>query len=103
MTPPADLSADEARRIALAAQGFDRPRPLTRVGVPAFQRVMNRMGLVQLDTVNVFARAHYMPFFSRLGPYDTQALDGFLWDTTKHFEYIGHAASVLPIARYSLF
>src|SRR5947209_1291260 len=103
MSPRADLSADEARRIALAAQGFDRPRPTGRITTSAFQRVMQHTGVVQLDPINVFARAHYMPTFSRLGPYDPTALDRFLWDTERHFEYIAHAASVIPIEHYPLF
>jgi uncharacterized protein len=100
---PTDLSAAEARRIALAAQGFDRPRPTGRIDARAFRRIVDRLGLVQIDPINVFARAHYMPFFSRLGPFDRAALDRYLWDSGRHFEYMGHALSVIPLERYPLF
>jgi uncharacterized protein YcaQ len=99
----ADFSASEARRLALAAHGFDRPRPNGRVDARAFQRVIDRLGQVQIDPIAVFARAHYMPFFSRLGPYDRAALDRHLWGSGRFFEYLGHALSVLPIERYPLF
>jgi uncharacterized protein YcaQ len=99
----ADLSAAEARRIALAAQGFDRPRPVGRKDSRAFRGVVDRLGLIQIDPINVFARAHYMPFFSRLGPFDRQALDRHLWDSGRYFEYLGHALSVIPLERYPLF
>jgi len=98
-----DLSAAEARRIALAAQGFGRPRPTTRITARHFQRVLQHTGLVQIDSVNVLARAHYMPYFSRLGPYDTTALDRFTWNSGRMFEYWGHAASLIPVERYPLF
>lgn len=63
---------------------------------------MRRVGLVQLDSVNVFARAHYMPFFTRLGPYDRQALDRWLWRSGEVFEYWGHEASLLPAEHHRL-
>jgi hypothetical protein len=64
--------------------------------------VVNRIGLVQLDSVNVFSRTHYMPFFSRLGVYDRAALDGWLWGSGEMFEYWGHEASLLPTEDYPL-
>ncbi|GMU39666.1 MAG: hypothetical protein AMXMBFR23_05320 [Chloroflexota bacterium] len=96
------LSAAEARRIALAAQGFAEPRPTGRVDARHFRRVMQRMGLVQLDAVNVLVRSHYLPFFARLGAYDREALDRFLW-SRDHFEYWGHEASVIPVEAHALF
>jgi len=61
------------------------------------------MGLVQLDSVNAVARSHYLPFFSRLGPYRADDLDGLAYDDRVAFEYWGHAASLIPIEQYGLF
>ena len=97
------ISADRARRLALAAQGFADPRPSGRVDVRHFRRVLDRVSLVQLDSVNVFSRTHYMPFFSRLGPYDRSALDAWLWESGELFEYWGHEASLIPIEQHPLF
>ena len=68
-----------------------------------FRNVMARLGLLQLDSVNAFSRAHYMPFFSRLGPYDRDGLDRWLWRSREHFEYWGHEASVIPIEQWQNF
>lgn len=97
------LSADRARRIALAAQGFGRPPPRGRVDVRHFRRVLERVKLVQLDSVNVFNRTHYMPFFSRLGPYDQERLDDWIWRSGEVFEYWAHEASLIPVADQPLF
>jgi len=97
------LTVDQARRYALAAQGFTEDRPRGRVDVRHFRRVVDRLGVIQLDSVNVFSRTHYMPFFSRLGPYDRGALDAWLWGSAEVFEYWGHMASLLPIVHYRLF
>jgi uncharacterized protein YcaQ len=59
--------------------------------------------VVQLDSVNVFSRTHYMPFFSRLGGYDRAALDAWLWNSGEMFEYWGHMASLLPVEDHPLF
>ena len=96
------LSIDQARRYALAAQGFTDQRPSGRIDVRHFRRVLHRVGLVQLDSVNVFSRAHYMPFFSRLGAYERAALDRWLWRSGEQFEYWGHEASLIPIDQYPL-
>jgi uncharacterized protein len=94
------LSASQARRIALAAQGFGEKRPGdhgSRVDRRHFRRVLDRVGAVQIDTVNVIARAHFLTFFARLGPYDQQALGRWLHDSHDVWEYWGHAASFLPV------
>ncbi len=96
------LTIDHARRFALGAQGFADPRPTGRVDVRHFRRVVDRIGLVQLDSVNVFSRTHYMPFFSRLGAYDRPALDAWLWGSGEMFEYWGHEASVIPVQDHNL-
>ncbi|HSC21654.1 MAG TPA: crosslink repair DNA glycosylase YcaQ family protein [Solirubrobacterales bacterium] len=107
-TPQFDLSAAEARQLALAAQGFARPRPRGRVDARHLRRAIDDVGLLQLDSVNVFLRSHYMPLFSRLGPYQREALDRLAWHedadgTTRRarrrdlFEYWGHEASLLPV------
>ncbi len=97
------LTNDQARRIALAAQGFARPRPIGRIDVRHFRRVLNHVGLLQLDSVNVLERSHYLPMFSRLGPYDRAALDRWTTSSGEIFEYWGHEASLIPVDRYSTF
>jgi uncharacterized protein YcaQ len=92
------LSLAEARRIALLAQGFgQRPEgPATRRDV---RRVIERLGVVQIDSVNVLARAHTLPAFSRLGCYRTSDLDALAYGPRRAlFEYWGHEASLLPVA-----
>jgi len=99
-TPPR-LSLDRARRLALGAQGFNDPAPRSTVDARHFRRVLSRVGVVQLDSVNVISRAHYMPFFSRLGPYDRDALDRWLWRSGELFEYWIHEASLTSIDRWA--
>ena len=97
------ISSSQARRYALAAQGLIDGRPSGRVDVRHFRKVVGRVGLIQLDSVNVFSRAHFMPFFSRLGLYDRDALDAWLWRSGEMFEYWGHEASLIPVDQHRLF
>lgn len=94
---------DQARRYALGAQGFVDGRPDGRIDVRHFRKVVGQIGLIQLDSVNVFSRTHYMPFFSRIGHYDRDALDQWLWGSGEMFEYWGHEASVIPVRHHRLF
>ena len=97
------ISSGAAQRIALAAQGFAEPRPNGRVDVRHFRRVMDRVGTLQLDSVNVIARSHYLPVLARLGHYDTKSLDRYTSRSGELFEYWGHMASLLPSRQYRLF
>ncbi|MBN2177785.1 MAG: YcaQ family DNA glycosylase [Demequinaceae bacterium] len=90
------LTPAEARRVFLAAQGLARRRPAGRTGVRQFREYLARQGVLQLDSVNVLARAHYLPLFSRYGAYDQAGLDGYLWGSGETFEHWGHEASVMP-------
>jgi uncharacterized protein YcaQ len=98
------LSLAAARRIALAAQGFGAPkRPVT--GWAPLGRNLERLALHQIDSVNVLARAHYLPAFSRLGPYDRALIDRAAWGRKRErrlFEYWAHEASLLPLALHPL-
>ncbi len=97
------LSLSEARRIALAAQGFDRPRPRRNVRQADLSRVIRQLGLIQIDSVNVLVRAHYLVLFSRLGPYKTSDLDNLIYERREFTEQWAHEASILPVDRWPLF
>ena len=96
------LSSNAATRIALRAQGLLRPTTGDSTGPRHFARVMATLGVVQLDSVNVCVRSHYMPFYSRLGVYKHSDLDTWLNTPGRHFEYWAHAACVLPVTEYPL-
>ena len=98
------LSLAEARRIALAAQGFGAPRQPDKASKREVRAVFERLGVVQIDSVNVLARAHLLPAFSRLGRYLTTDLQTLAYAGRKRalFEYWGHEASLLPIASQPL-
>jgi uncharacterized protein YcaQ len=94
------LSADEARRVALAAQGFGGGRDPTPSQWRRIAPVVARMGLLQIDSVNVLVRSHYLPVFSRIGAYSRAALDerAFAGGARRAlFEYWAHEASLLPL------
>ncbi|MEP7766042.1 crosslink repair DNA glycosylase YcaQ family protein [Sanguibacter sp. 25GB23B1] len=113
MTSERTMTLAQARRTALAAQGLASARPVApqarsgdlapRVTMAGLQRVVDRLGLLQIDSVNVLARAHLMPLFSRLGPYDTALLDRATSRAPRRLvEYWGHEASYLPPSTYRL-
>ncbi|GAA5212770.1 winged helix-turn-helix domain-containing protein [Microbacterium kyungheense] len=97
------LSAAEARRVALAAQGFARARP-EAAGTRQLNAALARMATLQIDSVNVFARSHYMPLFARVGSYDTAALDRLLFARrAPYVEYWAHVAAFIPASDWGLF
>jgi uncharacterized protein YcaQ len=98
------LSLAQARRIALAAQGFGRERP-RRPGSRDLRRTVAALGLHQIDSVNVLVRAHYLPAFARLGSYDRGLIDRDAWGPGRErrlFEYWAHEASLVPLEMHPL-
>jgi uncharacterized protein YcaQ len=99
MTTPVALSADDARRIALRAQGF-LGAPDRRGGV---RGVLRQLGAVQLDTISVLARSHELIPYARLGAVGRAAVESAYWDDSHAFEYWSHAACILPIEEWPHF
>ena len=92
------FTIDEARSIAIDAAGLAEPRPESgKVSLNDFERVVRRLNIVQIDSVNVLVRAQYMPFFSRLGNYPLEMLHEYAYEERNLFEYSVHEASLIPI------
>tara|TARA_R110000782_G_scaffold189487_2_gene279384 strand:- start:495 stop:1733 length:1239 start_codon:yes stop_codon:yes gene_type:complete len=99
------VSIKQARNLALVGQGFDCDdnRPVTKRRII---KAIRQTNMLQVDSVNVLTRAHYMPIFSRLGMYDAALLDQVVWGTDRQrklFEYWGHEASMIPVEDYPLY
>jgi uncharacterized protein YcaQ len=94
------LTNDQATRAFLGAQGFRDGRPAASVDARHLRRVIDRVGLLQIDSVNVVTRAHYVPLFARLGPYDRTRLDAYIYERREMFEYWCHEQSYAPVAAY---
>jgi len=92
------MDIQQARRIALAAQGFADPTPAKAVTVRHFRRAIDRMSLLQLDSVQYLCRSHYLPLFSRLGPHSMSKLDTYCHKGEHLMEAWAHEASLIPHA-----
>lgn len=96
------ISAALARRVALAAQGFGRQHP-PAVGTRRLNALIDRLHLLQIDSVNVFERSHYLPVFARLGPYDKADLDRLTFAPRgRYLEYWAHEAAIIPMEDWPL-
>jgi uncharacterized protein len=96
------LSIADARRIALAAQGFDTARPKTKATQRHVDALISRLGVIQIDSVNVLVRSQELPLFARLGNHDRNAIP-HATEAQKLFEYWGHEAAHLPVDLHPLF
>ena len=99
---PKRLSVSQARRVALGAQGFAAAAPAGRVDRRHLQRLMGRLRVLQIDSINVVVRSHYLPVFSRLGAYERDLIDREAYRRRTLFEYWAHEASLVPVALHPL-
>ncbi|BBX36392.1 hypothetical protein MMAG44476_04912 [Mycolicibacterium mageritense DSM 44476 = CIP 104973] len=103
----ATLTTAQARRIAVAAQGFHEPKPRGAVTRAHLRRLISRIQVLQLDSVSVAVRAHYAPVFSRLGPYDREIVDRAAWSHSARsprllVEYWAHEAALMAVDDWPL-
>jgi len=99
------LTAAQARRVAVAAQGFTEPEPAGPITRAHLKRLISRIQVLQLDSVSVAVRAHYAPVFSRLGPYDRDVLDRAAWGPRSMrllAEYWAHEAALMAVDDWPL-
>jgi uncharacterized protein len=96
------ISNAQARRMALAAQGFDRARPTGKIDRRHGRRLFDNMGLIQVDSVNVLVRSQELPVFARLGAHDRDLIPSMIRND-ELFEFWGHEASLIPVAHHHLF
>lgn len=101
------LTRGQARRIAVAAQGFAEPKPVGPVTRSHLRRLVSRIQVLQLDSVSVAVRAHYAPIFSRLGPYDRGVLERAAWNHSARsprllVEYWAHEAALMAVDDWPL-
>lgn len=99
------LSLKQARRLALSAQGFNGRQPPATITSRHVTQLIERLGVLQIDSVNALVRSHYLPLYSRLGNYPQKLLDQAAWSQGRQrrlFEYWGHEASLLPVELYPL-
>jgi uncharacterized protein len=99
---PDELSLSEARRLTLAAQGFGQPKPRRPVDTKHIGATIRRLGLLQIDYVNVVLPAHYQVLFSRLGPYNRELLDDLVFRHREFTEQWAHEASIVPVESWPL-
>jgi uncharacterized protein YcaQ len=101
-SPVERLTVAQARRIALAAQGFAEPRPKGRIDARHLRRTLDRIGVLQIDSVNVLVRSYELPLFARLGPYPRPLLTDLIERRRELFEYWAHEASFVPVELHPL-
>jgi len=96
------VTRDQVIRLWLHCQGLSAPRGTVALGKRSFAAHLERVGAVQLDSINAVDRAHYLTLWSRFGPYDRRKLDRWIYRDQLAYEYWGHEASLLPISHLPL-